>query len=59
VNCDLPHPSIAQNEGQDGIIFENFSKIIPTKNAGGERIAHSPPAEDLTLLTLVISARQS
>ena len=42
------------------ILFKNFSKIIlGSKNAGSERITHSLPAEDLTLLTLVISAWQS
>ena len=42
------------------ILFENFSKNFPgSNNAGSERIAHSLPAEDLALLTLVISAWQS
>ena len=35
-------------------------KTFPgSKNAGSERITHSLPAEDLALLTLVISAQQS
>jgi hypothetical protein len=42
------------------MLFENFSKNFPgSKNAGSERITHSLPAEDLALLTVVISARQS
>jgi hypothetical protein len=47
-------------EAKTEMLFENFSKTFPdSKNSGSERITHSPPAEDLTLLTLVISARQS
>ena len=42
------------------MLFENFSKIfLVSKNAGSERITHSLPAEDLALLTLVISVWQS
>lgn len=42
------------------MLFENFSKIfLGSKNAGSERIMHLLPAEDLALLTVVISAWQS
>lgn len=42
------------------MLFEKFSKIfLGSKNAGSERIMHLLPAEDLALLTVVISAWQS
>jgi len=61
VSCDFPHPSIAQNWGQNGSAFLKISQnnFSGSKNAGSERMTHSLPAEDLALLTVVISAWQS
>ena len=53
-------PLSRKMEAKAEMLFENFSKTFPdSKNAGSERITHSPPAEDLALLTLVTSAQQS
>ena len=58
---EIPFTSLSHKMGvKTEMLFEKFSKIfLGSKNAGSERIMHSLPAEDLALLTLVISAWQS